>query len=398
MKEMSLVQFYSLLNKNNKIELNEDIYIKDSLGLIEKFLLFLSIISVEKPISFDGEFNGCGHTIYNLSAQFCEFVESDGIIRNVSVESKKEFKNSVICTVNEGTIQNIAINSTIVDSTGKIGGIAEKNHGVIKSCSFVGSIKHTSYDTGGIVSLNENVIKECTVCATIWGDCETGGIASTNKSGSIKGCTVTGRVRGRSNTAGIVALNTGDVSRCEISKITVTIDRPDIYTVGGIVAVNNGSVDSCTCGNDVYVKGDKIVGGIVGENLSRIRNSTVKSDVKISGKKIIGGVSGQSLESSIVKNVLVQDCYVSGEAYVGGITGRTDSTHENVVSDSKVDGSKRYGLLFGNLKSGSDLSDCYTVRDSEMSLVGSTADSVSTDSIYKCPNLDSDTIHALCLT
>ncbi len=150
--------------------------------------------SVSDQGSFNGTFDGNGHTISGLKIYYEEESEerigtylglfsrigSNGVVKNLTVsgeltvlDTDDELSVNVgaIAGVNHGSILDCTSNATVkvISKNSDGGGIAGENAGHINNCAFIGgSVKNTDYDQvviGGIVGTNESngVLQNCKV-------------------------------------------------------------------------------------------------------------------------------------------------------------------------------------------------------------------------------------------
>ena len=234
--------------------------------------------------TFGGEFDGCGHTISDLS------VKSD--MSYVALFSNVQ---------KTGIIRNLNVKGTIVP-TGKqviIGGIVADNHGLLSKLSYEGVVSGDDY-VGGIAGKNEleGNIKDCTAKGYIKGVHFTGGIAGENM-GNISGCVNESAV----NTTNVDSQITID-SMNTLNKVLNIIKNGDkgsdeanaditSVDIGGIAGTSIGIISGCTNKGQVgYKHVGYNVGGIVGRQSGYV-SSCINNGV-IRGRKDVGGIVGQA--------------------------------------------------------------------------------------------------------
>ena len=102
-------------------------------------------IAIGKQYSFQGTFDGQGHTINGL------------------------FGNGLIYQNNNGTIKNLSVRNSYLTEEKWVGGICNHNQGTISGCSFSGTLMVKTYDEydegvfylGGICGQNLTIIENC---------------------------------------------------------------------------------------------------------------------------------------------------------------------------------------------------------------------------------------------
>lgn len=225
---------------------------------------------------FSGIFDGEGHTISGFNhtgagyvTGFFRYIESTGIVRNLTLKGSIEGDDEEEC----------------------IGGLCGVNYGTIRNCTFRGTVK--GRDTiGGIVGINESsgTVLNCTAKGRILGNYSTGGIAGINH-GVINYCT---------NQAGIND-NTEWVEEDDelgtgiFLSISVDEDETEIYSgvdAGGIAGYSDGMISRCTNAGKVgYEHSGYNIGGIAGRQAGMVWLCTNNGEVY--GRKDVGGIVGQ---------------------------------------------------------------------------------------------------------
>lgn len=260
--------------------------------------------------SFNGTFNGDGHTI-------------KGVLENANGHKLFGFfgylKDATITNLNmEAIVHNIADN-TVYCYTGSVAGYS--NHSAITECTNTGKVETAmtgSIYTGGIVgiSYNHSMINHCTNKGEVNGESTqntyTGGIAGDNTTCSaIIDCTNTSTINGTSS----------------------SIDANNEIYVGGISGRNSQNSYLIHCTNHAPITGNSkytfaYVGGIAGQsthycsikechNLPTLINGN-------GGVTYIGGIIGNNDTGSIVDHCS-NHAIVAGQGsfclYAGGIVG-----------------------------------------------------------------------------
>lgn len=126
--------------------------------------------------TYEGTFDGQGHTIFNMNAQEA----SDSLFGSVG---------------GDGVVENLVLASVTAGST-VMGGIANENRGTIRCCGNLANLSTQGNYAGGIAHGNEvgGRIENCYNLGTITSQETVGGIAATNN-GTITGCYSMGTIQ-----------------------------------------------------------------------------------------------------------------------------------------------------------------------------------------------------------
>ena len=183
---------------------------------------------------FNGNFDGDGHTISNLTiTQKTDggflglFVCSRGTIKNLFIKNVNinaaygEKAAGAICAANYGTIEKCGVDSgTIVDKSSGIGGISGRNYGTISQCYNKADLTTENGKAAGISGMNyQGTIENCYNAGTITqtGTNENylaGGICSDNNGGIVKYCLNFGKVISANGVGYGVSKDNGTVTEC----------------------------------------------------------------------------------------------------------------------------------------------------------------------------------------
>lgn len=390
--------------------------------------------------SFNGIFNGNGHSIYNVKIQSGLFrrISGNGTVKNLhisNVSMEQAASTGVITADNGGMISNCVVTGRLkaADSMDRLGGIAGGNTGTIEKCVFSGTISaEDSYSghVGGIVGLNSaGTIQNCyTTGQIIASSGNIGGIAGKNEE-HIKSCANYMEISSNSAAAGIAADNDGRISDCDNYGV-ISLNGTSTGQVGGIAAnntvsgsienaFNHGNVNSntnnaggiagCTAGNisnsGNYAKitGISNIGGIAGQNIGSTNKSVItkcfnkgtitgKEGTKAQG---IGGILGSSehKSESVPYTIKIQSCYNTGNlvpdsttGYTGGIAGilKCGSVSDAYSITSTQENYKYFGMIVGFLGN-EGIADCTNVYYPEggIDLIARREDGIVTDSNAK---------------
>ena len=163
--------------------------------------------------SFNGTFNGNGHTIKGLN------------IGNQSYSGGTGFFGETFTAV----IKDLTIEGNINTNTDYVGGIVGHGYATITNCNFIGSIRTSSYQVGGIAGSGGFTITNCTVDGNISGASWVGGIVGNcQDGGAYTNCYVKGEISADSayygvGAAGIAAIplyTSQAISNCYSDTVT----------------------------------------------------------------------------------------------------------------------------------------------------------------------------------
>lgn len=163
--------------------------------------------------SFNGTFNGNGHTIKGLN------------IGNQSYRGGTGFFGETFTAV----IKDLTIEGNINTNTDYVGGIVGHGYATITNCNFIGSIRTSSYQVGGIAGSGGFTITNCTVDGNISGASWVGGIVGNcQDGGAYTNCYVKGEISADSacygvGVAGIAAIplyTSQAISNCYSDTVT----------------------------------------------------------------------------------------------------------------------------------------------------------------------------------
>ena len=243
-------------------------------------------------LRFRGNFDGGGHTIYNL--YYNQAPDFGGIdIDNPSSDIKLDFSGwnkGLFGYVEGGTISNLRLENDTIIGAVAIGGIAAYNvGGTISNCSmtgFVGSVE--SGPCGGIVGQNTNgIIEHCTANATSKGTRSAGVLAGSNTGAQavIRDCQAQGQCYVTQYRAGGFCGSQFDgalIERCSASvEVSNAAYQYAAFDCAGFVSNNDGIIRECySTGN---VTSPKSAAGFVACNVGRIESCYCTGNVTVGG-------------------------------------------------------------------------------------------------------------------
>ncbi len=274
---------------------------------------------------FLGDFDGNGHTIYNLkvdtkykTAGLGLFGGVSGRVANLTVCGQITAQNRLgaVCYVLKGgTIDNVQayvdITATAASSTGAyVGGLV--------------GMAHSGFAISNSVSYG-NV-----VCATNSNSgSQVGGIVGLVQTGtganSVKNCSNYGKVSAYRWTGGVVGYVTANATADIAGCANYGIVSATANGVGGVVGFDEKSAIGgklSDCANFGRVDGGNYVGGVVGWSRSLV-TARCTNDGYVSGVTYVGGICGAA------SDVDVTDCTNRGNVYgkgtsTGGICGKLE--------------------------------------------------------------------------
>lgn len=347
-------------------------------------------------ISFNGRFDGKGHSLKNWKAQAGLFkaIVRAGFVRGIIIDAScsmkvsskgDEFRLGFIADFNGGTIEDCENHGNIVHSCSYamapayIGGIAGFNRFVIKECRNYGNI---SSDTAGeykeevyvwvggiaggtstkplqggtiVHSENYGAVK---VVSSLFAP-YAGGIAGSGGRGTVKYCinkgtvdveireSEDGKAAGVAQVGGICGQTKGDILRCH-NFAAVSSKGSCAANLGGICGMPHDALVIVECINygPVTSKNESTsnVGGICGN----IRRPVRVRECVNNGKVVFDGVSSRtrSTAAGIVGNVYltkdaldgayVRNCSNHGEVYAGAAGNKYDASNRNAIHAAGV--------------------------------------------------------------
>lgn len=311
--------------------------------------------SVSAP-SFNGVFDGRGHTISNPGAPL--FASNSGSLKDFTVQGSFEPSASVFSPVvlsNEGTIEGVVNKASVSISRSSastepvvIGGIAAYSYGPVTSCSNEGSLSFVCSSSvkgvgiGGIAGYQTAAISACSNSGKV--SFSASHPAGSSKIGNISNALVSlGGIAGYGYTGFSAAdcTNSGEVNFLfgSIEAVTSDFERPQI---GGIVGSPCGEVRSCINNGPIIVTARTTdhsasskcvlldIGGICGgefyspgQNVTSIisctNNGSITADFDATdGNTTVAGIVGwPGKEAQSISN-RTEDCVNTGTITVYG--------------------------------------------------------------------------------
>ena len=258
--------------------------------------------------------------------------------------------------INAKLMNNITINSNVLNSDGTLNTVASANFTPwtligTNTSPFTGTFDGDNHTISGLyiagttdyVGLfgcvgNGGTVKNVTLADSyVSGNNYVGGICGQNKCGTLQNCHNTGKVSGSWYVGGVCGSN----ARPQRNDPPSTIQE---------------------CYNTGTVSGKNYVGGVCGQNNRATVGKSYNTNT-VSGGGSVGGVCGDNSN-----NGTVNGCYntgnVSGTGFnVGGVCGYNSNTLENSFNTGDVSGDDKVGGVCG--LNGGTVKNCYYLSDSD---------------------------------
>lgn len=277
---------------------------------------------VEHNYSYNGMFNGNGHSIYSLIVTEAEATEYlDNPYWRISIAGLFG------ATGPRAVIKNLTIQCSEVSANGEasaVGAVAGVNHGTISGVDVMGG-KFSGYDTGGIagwaldgVIMNSRAHGQHSITGGSSGTA--GGLVGDNRAGITNSSAMDTKAITAFRAGGIAGQNDGDVLNATAGNIRSIVG----YNAGGIVGVTGefctdekpASIINCLAMDIWTINGGGNAGGVVGfhEHSSLTMNSglvTVNKATTLSSESKCqeGGVVGELIGVVSLPLHLIQNCF-----------------------------------------------------------------------------------------
>lgn len=347
-----LARLSFLVNSSDKaysgkyFKLGADILLNKGAVIDEKGALVADSTKLHKwtpignsSVSFDGNFDGDGHSISGMfinttSTHNGLFGNSNGTVQNLTVDNSWVYGGKYTAGVvgyNRGTVKIISNYASITSLNGPVGGIVggtEDSYGnvnVLDSLSNWGVIKGKT-DVGGVLGFVDRMkLSHSKNYGLVEGEKYTGGIWGGAQSTTIDASYLVnyGKIIGRINTGGLAGY-------C------------GHYGLGSKYSAKCGTLKNLR--NEGSVQGETYVGGIAGSFGGKA--SSISNVASILGTNYVGGLFGNADFSTT--NLIYNTGNISGSQNVGGIVGyNQEGVTNSAYSTGKVDGDSLVGLMIG---------------------------------------------------
>lgn len=320
---------------------------------------------------FNGDFNGNGYTVSNLTIDkstdrdatyiaLFGHVGSNGTVRNFTLDASNniagyQYVAGFVGSLS-GHLSHLYNAATIKAGSSYAGGIAgwANENAVIDSCGNTGSVSSINYIGGILAGTLQNAAVE---------------IDSVYNAGTISGTTYLGGITGRASALISNAVNTGDVTATKnyvggvisyayapssvrnSSNSGTILGTGYVGGIAGYVNVHTADepfvADSCSNSGTIAAvdaSSQMNYGGIIGYGRAgtNISNSWNNADIILDGStsghnaRNIAGIAG-SLTASASAHSSITNCFntanIQGRAALGGIGGAVDGDTATVISN-----------------------------------------------------------------
>ncbi|PWJ37228.1 hypothetical protein [Fibrobacter succinogenes] len=353
-----LARLSFLVNSSDKaysgkyFKLGADILLNKGAVIDEKGALVADSTKLHKwtpignsSVSFDGNFDGDGHSISGMfinttSTHNGLFGNSNGTVQNLTVENswvKGGGYSGGIVGMNGGSISGVVNYSSVIGSQDCVGGVAGRSNGPYPKKASI------------LNSKNLGIVKGVNFTA---------GIAGQAYQATLENVENYGLVEGKNNVGGIAGRGAYTYVSSYFMDCKNALNYADVYgeeNVGGILGaagyvsptISSGNILATLINakNEGKINGKTSVGGIIGfANRTSLEN--IGNVSAIEGDKYVSGIVGH-LIGSTSKN-LYNTGNISGSQNVGGIIGyNQEGVTNSAYSTGKVDGDSLVGLMIG---------------------------------------------------
>ncbi len=336
----------------------------------------LSLSGSFTPLSFNGNFQGLGHTISGLTVSgsgnngigLFSALGANASVANLNISGASVTLSSgnnvgILAGTNGGSVYNTHVGGTVTASSFNstyIGGLIGSNSttGSIIASGSSATVGGGGY-TGGLVGQNNGAITAsyATGAVSIPNDSgQAGGLVGSNSTtGTIASSYATGAVNGSSTgfdnkLGGLVGKNDNTITSSYASG-TVS-PGPSAEWVGGLVGWNSaGSSITTSYATGAVSAGDSSnqLGGLVGYNVGTISSSYATGAITGTNASDVGGLVGQNT-SAIQRSYATGAVSVgSGSSHIGGLAGldtgtQTSNFWDKTTSGRTTDGGTATGL------------------------------------------------------
>jgi hypothetical protein len=259
-------------------------------------------VNGHRSSSFDGVFDGNGHTISNMH-----------------IEGEHGYDAGLFAQLS-GLVKDLGLTDVVVSGS-PCGAIAGLNlHGTILRCRVTGQVSGAE-DVGGFVGSNwDGSLMECDAQVQVNGGSEVGGMVGGGPGGTLLRCKVQGDINGDNIVGGLVGRQSGNsIIECRVTGIVTGSNN-----VGGLIGDFHETLvwrSSANC----EVTAEQTAGGLVG---SASVTSGLIADCYARGSlacSTLGGLIGQAGGNRVVNCYAACDFFPleaeGEEVFVGGLFG-----------------------------------------------------------------------------
>ena len=308
------------------------------------------------------DFDGQGHTIYNLTSTDAQNYPSFfgvviGTVKNLVFDGATITGGNNVAGVLAGYV-----GSTSVSAVGNISDITVKNATVTGAKRYLGGV-------AGIISKVSETVQNChaiNTTVTSTADRVGGLFGQVDKTFTVLNCSAENvTVSGSINIGGLVGVGYGNFTDCTSSgEITSsnTTSNADIGLGGLVGYFENGTISHCSSSvNAIQETNGRDIGGLIGKMLvGTVEKSYSTGNVK-GLQRNVGGFIGLITNTS--SKSVVTDCYCTGNVVANAYSGGFLGLHEkgvveitNCYATGSVEGSFALGGMLGVTATGMSMS------------------------------------------
>lgn len=334
---------------------------------------YVPVGNTETP--FNGIFYGKGHKIFNFKADGKGFENTGlfGVIGKNGIVDGLKFEKSLVTSMGtnvgvaaavcSGKLNDISVNSSLVDCDGELGGgiVGDViDEGAVTNCSFSGSVYSSGSGAGIAGRIFHGTVRNCEVHAniiidgvtTMASNKEGAGVTGTALSATIENCFVSGTITdklGYHRTGGIAGyvssssisncFNTAPISakRAVLGSMTSANDG-ETYTGGLVGYISDSSMQDCyNSGTIIKPDRSECVGGLIGYlgvtyimssdgpttmgNISNIKNCYNSAQIISTSVNPRKGIYGQTFTVSYFNEYTPEEACFKNVYFDGQIAG-----------------------------------------------------------------------------
>ena len=308
------------------------------------------------------DFDGQGHTIYNLTSTDAQNYPSFfgvviGTVKNLVFDGATITGGNNVAGVLAGYV-----GSTSVSAVGNISDITVKNATVTGAKRYLGGV-------AGIINKVTETVQNChaiNTTVTSTADRVGGLFGQVDKTFTVLNCSAENvTVSGSINIGGLVGVGYGNFTDCTSSgEITSsnTTSNADIGLGGLVGYFENGTISHCSSSvNAIQETNGRDIGGLIGKMLvGTVVKSYSTGNVK-GLQRNVGGFIG--LITNTASKSVVTDCYCTGNVVANAYSGGFLGLHEkgvveitNCYATGSVEGSFALGGMLGVTATGMSMS------------------------------------------
>ena len=301
--------------------------------------------------SFRGQFDGNGHTVYNLyygaGMNWADDWDPNDFDLELSAYDFSVMNKALFVNLDGGTIDNLSIANAKMSGVGQA--LLVYNAGensVIRNCHVEGEMRATQSSSNGLVGTNKGLIENCS--ATVNTNLQGGAafVGTNEANGVIRNCTSSGFMRcTMGNGAGFADTNYGLIENCTAHVDIHALGGPDSgtnaagghtfrYRSGaGFVMNNSGIIRACAALGNLAAEGTS-VNSVWSSNISGFAYSNNNGQIEscyCTGE--LRDVSDSTASGSCA--TMIQFVYLNGEGNSSSVAGCSTGSCINCFSASR---------------------------------------------------------------